>query len=122
MRYLSAVMLVVLVLAPVGGVSAQDYAIQGIEHYFRVEWEGSSGRRGPVVAGYVYNLSGYTADRVRLAVESVDGSGQVTATAFANVLGTVPPGNRSYFEVPVRSAGPYRVRVLSFDPVGRGGG
>ena len=121
MRYLSAVWLAVLLLAPVAEVSAQNYAIQGIEHHFRVEWEGTNGRRGPVVAGYVYNLSGFTADRVRLAVESVDGGGQVTATAFSTVVGTVPPGNRSYFEVPVRSAGPYRVRVLSFEPVGRGG-
>ena len=120
MRYLSAALLVLWLGAPVA-VGAQSYAILGAERHFRVEWENTSGRRGPVLSGYVYNVAGFTADHVRLAVESLDGAGQVTGMSIAYVPGTVPPGNRSYFEVPVRGAGPYRVRVLSYEPVGRGG-
>jgi hypothetical protein len=120
MRYVPAVLTLALLFTPPALVFAQNWAMQGIEHYFRVEWETGTGRRGPVVSGYVYNTSGMTADRVRLGIDTVDSAGQVTATAIGDVLGTVPPGNRAYFEVPVKNPGPYRVRVLSFDPVGRG--
>jgi hypothetical protein len=121
MRSRSVVLGLLLLLAVPAIASAQSYAIQGVEHYLRLEWEAASTRRGPAIAGYVYNLSGLTADRVRLAIETVDGSGQVTASVIGQVLGTVPPFGRAYFEIPVRQAGPYRVRVLSFDPIGRGG-
>ena len=79
------------------------------------------GRRGPIVSGYVHNTYGHTAGNVRLVVESLDGGGQVTGSTLVYVLGTIPPGDRLYFETPVpREAASYRVRVLSFDPVGRG--
>ena len=119
MRYPSALFALLLLLAPTAS-SAQSYAIQGAERYFRLEWEAASARRGPVIAGYVYNLSGLTADRVQLVVEMLDGAGQITSSVIGQVFGTVPPGNRAYFEIPVRRAENYRVRVLSFDPIGRG--
>ena len=112
--------LMILVVAP-AAVFAQSYAIQGVEHYLRVEASTSQVRRGTVVSGYVYNQFGQTADRVRLAVETVDGTGRVTSTKITEVFGGIPPLDRAYFEVPVDSAGAqYRVRPLSFDPVGRG--
>ena len=114
-----ALLLASVLLASPTMVAAQNFAIQGVERYVRVEWETSQGRRGPVVAGHVYNLYGQTADRVRLAIETVDGSGQVTGTTYVHILGQVPSGGRSYFEVPA-PASSYRVRVLSFEPVGRG--
>ena len=116
-----ALLLAGVLLASPTMVAAQSFAIQGVERYIRVEWETSQGRRGPVVAGYVYNLYGQTADRVRLAIESLDASGQVTGTTYAHILGQVPVGGRSYFEVPAPTSSSYRVRVLSFEPVGRGG-
>ena len=119
MRYLGFALAMLLVL-PVAEASAQSYATQGIERYFRVEWETSTGRGGPVVSGYVYNISPHSADRVRLAIDALDGAGQVRGTTFAHVLGTAPSGNRAYFEVRVNEPGPYRVRVLSFDAVPRG--
>jgi hypothetical protein len=121
MPYLSAALALVLLLTPIA-VSAQSYAIQGADRYFRLEWETASGRRGPVIAGYVYNTTGYTMDRVRLAIDALDGSGQVTASTIGQVFGTVPPSNRSYFEIPAPApAAAYRVRVLSFDPIAGGG-
>ena len=120
MRYRTAALVLLLLAAPLNVVSAQSYSIQGIDSYLRVEFQPGSGRRGPVVTGYVHNVTGYTADRVRLAIETVDASGQVKQSSIAAVLGTVPPYGRAYFEFPVKDAGPHRVRVLSFDPVGRG--
>ena len=120
MRYRSAAFALLFLVAPGHIASAQSYATQGIESYLRVEWEPSAGRRGPILAGYVSNVSGYTADRVQLAIDLVDGSGRVTSSSTAYVLGTVPPYGRAYFEVPVRDGGSYRVRVLTFDPIGRG--
>lgn len=120
MRHVTAVFALALMFAPPATTLAQNWAMQGIENYFRVEWEAGTGRRGAIVSGYVYNTTGMTADRVRLGVDTLDGAGQVTATTIGDVLGTVPPGNRTYFEVPVKNPGPYRVRVLSFDPIGRG--
>lgn len=109
-----------VLLATPAIVTAQSFAIQGVERYLRVEWETSQGRRGPMVVGYVYNLYGQTADQVRLAIEAVDGNGQVTGTTYAHIVGQVPPGGRSYFEAPAPAASAYRVRVLSFEPIGRG--
>jgi len=117
----AALLLVLLSLTTPAWTHAQSYAIQGVDRYLRLEWEAGQGRRGPVVSGYVHNTYGHTADRVRLVVEGVDGAGQVTATTHVQVLGTIPPGTRGYFEVPApRGAASYRVRVLSFDAVGRG--
>lgn len=119
MRSVSFVLALSLLLAP-GGAFAQNYAIQGAERYFRLEWETTTTRRGPVIAGYVYSVTGLSADRVQLAIDSVDGTGQVTGTVVGRVVGTVPSGNRAYFEIPVRELGTYRVRVLSFEVIGRG--
>ena len=114
-------LLVLLLLTTPMAVGAQSYAIEGADRYFRIEWEASQGRRGPVVSGYVHNQYGHTADRVRLLVESLDGAGQVASSRHAQIIGPIPPGSRSYFEVPATpGAASYRVRVLSFDPIGRG--
>lgn len=89
---------------------------------FRVEWEPTQTRRGLVIRGYVHNDSGYTAANVRLLIESLDAGGQVAATTVGYLPGTAPPFNRLYFEVPVKAAAAsYRVRVGSWEPIGRGG-
>jgi hypothetical protein len=121
MRARSVVLAALMVVAP-GAASAQSYAIQGVENYIRVQSSSTSqGRRGPVVSGYLYNAYGQTADRVRLVVEGLDAGGQVTSSTIAPVLGGIPPLDRAYYEVPVPAgASQYRVRVLSFDPIGRG--
>jgi hypothetical protein len=122
MRLKSLVVVTLLFVLPTA-VHAQSYAIQGVERYFRVESSVAQGGRGPVMAGYIHNTHGHTVDRVRFVVETLDGAGQVTATTRGQVLGTIPPFDRGYFEVAVpRGGSSYRVRVLSFDPVGRGGG
>jgi hypothetical protein len=120
MRYVSVLIVLLSLLGSSVPVAAQSYAIQGADQHFRIESQTGAGRRGPVVYGYVYSGVGYTVDRVRLAVDSIDANGQVTGTTLGNVVGTVPPNNRAYFEVPVQATGAHRVRVLSYEPVGRG--
>ena len=93
----------------------------------RVESIGSEDRRGrPFVSGYVYNQrAGSYAVSVRLRVDALDGSGQVTGSTVGYVLGDVPPSNRSYFEIkaPAKAAS-YRVTIESFAwrAYGAGGG
>ena len=118
----SAVLAILITMAPVAA-SAQSYSygIEGAERYMRVEASTTQGRRGPVVSGYVHNLYGNPMDRVRLVLETLDASGKMTSSTIVYVLGTVPVSGRAYFETPAPAGGVnYRVRVLSFEPVGRG--
>jgi len=94
------------------------------ESYLRVEDVLAGSQRGrPSVSGYVYNSRDLYATRVQLLVESLDASGQVTASTTAWVYGEVPPRSRSYFDVRVSEAGNrYRVSVLSVDWRGYGAG
>jgi hypothetical protein len=121
MRVKSLILIAMLLMVP-AGAGAQNWIIQGAEQYFRVEWQLDQGRRGPKLDGYIYSTWGTAAGNVRLLVEALDGAGKVTATDAPLILGTIPPGDRLYFEVPApRGAASYRVRVGSYDPVGRGG-
>lgn len=64
------------------------------------------------VFGYVVNTYYYFAARVQVMVEAFDASGQLVERRFAWVLGGVPPGNRTYFEVRnLPPADRYRVTV-----------
>jgi hypothetical protein len=66
----------------------------------------------PRVFGYVVNTYYYFATRVQVLVEAFDADGGLVERRFAWVLGGVPPGNRTYFEVADLSlADRYRVTV-----------
>jgi hypothetical protein len=59
---------------------------------------------------------------MQLAIDRLDASGNVIGTSTTWVLGEVPPTNRAYFTTRVEPAASYRVRILSFDWIGRTGG
>lgn len=122
LRAVRAVLMTVVLVIPAAAV-AQNYAIPSASRDFRVESETTTGRRGPILSGYVYNDQGLTADRVQLLVEGLDASGNVTSTTTAFVIGDVPPGSRRYFEVPLTAsrAPSYRVKVVTYELTGRGG-
>src|SRR5882672_9969799 len=102
---------------------SDNYAQQSLDRIFRIEFEVRADPQKPVVSGYVYNQEGgYIADRMTLLIERLDASGRVTGSSTTWVLGGVPPGNRAYFSTRVEPAASYRVRVNSFDWLGRGGG
>ena len=122
LRGVQAVLMAALVVTPVVAV-AQNYALPGGTRDFRVEWETPRTARGKaILGGYVYNDQGTAVDRVQLLIEAVDASGSVTGSSTAYVSGVVPAGNRRYFEVPatVAPAASYRVRVVTYELVGRG--
>lgn len=117
-----ALMLAAVVAIAVGSAAAANYAQETLDRYFRLEYDVAQSSTRPVVSGYVYNLNpGTPAERMRLSIEALDGSGHVVATSSTWVLGNVPPGNRAYFSAPVAPAASYRVQVQSFDWGSRGG-
>jgi hypothetical protein len=120
MRSLSAALLVSLLLASTTH-AGPNYAPGSLDRYFTIEWQTTSGPRGPVLQGYVHNRAHMMADRMRLSIDLIDASGKVVGTHTTWVLGGVPPDNRTWFSTPVPPAARYHVEVLSFDWIGRGG-
>ena len=99
-------------------VGKAQTAIADEQRLFRFELAQVDGPRGLAVQGYLYNSLPWRISNVRLRVESVDGSGEVTASASGWVVGDVDAGGRGWFYVPVSSpAATYRATVQSFDKV-----
>jgi hypothetical protein len=114
---------VLVLLLTATTAAAQSYGISGAERYFRVESQAIQSKRwGPEVSGYIYNDNGAYAANVRLLIEGQDATGATVNTVVAQIPGTVPGGNRLYFEVRVPPAPSYRVRVVSWDFVRGGSG
>jgi hypothetical protein len=104
------------------GVAAV-FSEQTLDQRFRIEYQVTPDQSKPVLDGYVYNVySGLSAAHMQLAIDRLDASGNVIGTSTTWVLGEVPPNNRAYFTTRVEPAASYRVRILSFDWIGRTGG
>lgn len=120
-----SVLLLVLATMPAGSLAhAQNFG-HDPNPDVRLDWKVAQGRKGPDIAGYLYNLrGGYWASNVRLQVEALDGSGNVIGSHLGYVFGDVPPSDRLYFEIPVPISGAasYRVTVRTLDWRGYGGG
>jgi hypothetical protein len=121
MRRRIAALTVAALLTGAAGSSAQIYAPESLERYFRLEWEVTRGKKGPAIEGYVYNKGPRTAERMCLQIERLDASGRVVGSSTVWVLGGVPMDGRAYFSASVSDATSYRVQVLSFDWSGGGG-
>ena len=104
------------------GLAAPNYAPESLERYFRLDWQTTAGPRGTVLSGYVYNKYSLFADRMQLRIDQLDAAGKVVGSTTTWVLGGVPAENRTWFETRVPAAASYRVEVVSFDWLGRGGG
>jgi hypothetical protein len=121
MRRRIAALTVAALLTGAAGSSAQIYAPESLERYFRLEWEVTRGKKGSAIEGYVYNKGPRPAERMRLQIERLDASGRVVGSSTVWVLGGVPMDGRAYFSSSVPDATSYRVQVLSFDWSGGGG-
>jgi len=118
----AAVFAAIILAIGIPRVWPQIYSQQSLDRSFRVDFEVRADPQRPTISGYVYNFEpGYIADRMTLLIERLDASGRVIGTSTTWVLGGVPPGNRAYFTTRVEPAASYRVRVNSFDWLGRGG-
>src|SRR5438270_6428896 len=90
--------------------AAVTTAVQGWEHYFRLEWTPERRPDGAVIDGYVYNTYGQPAGNVRLLAQALDAGNNVVAQRIEWVPGVVPNFNRSYFKIaPLPPADHYRV-------------
>jgi hypothetical protein len=123
MRGISAALGLVASLLTASASAAAVYSQETLDQRFRIEFEVTPGQSRSVLSGYVYGqYSGLSASHMQLAIERLDAAGQVIGTSTTWVLGDVPPNNRAYFTTRVEPAASYRVRILSFDWVGRTGG
>ena len=113
----AALLALALTVASTCAWGAMTSSPSGIDDRLRLEWEAvQSGRGRPVVEGYLYNEYKRPATNVVMLVESLDGDGRVTGRAISLLPGTVPAFGRTYFEVPLKSAGAsYRIAVTSFE-------
>ena len=90
--------------------------VRGWERHFTVTSETWNRGNRPVVAGYVINDSGFTAMKVQLLVDGLDGAGRIVNQRVTWLGPALPPGMRAYFELPVVSGtSQYRVSVFAFD-------
>ena len=121
MRRVWIALLAPLLLASTG-LAASNYAPESLDRYFRLDWQTAPGAHGTVLSGYIYNKTSLFADRMQLRIDQVDAAGTVVGSTTTWVLGGVPGENRAWFEKRVPPAASYRVEVVSFDWLGRGGG
>jgi hypothetical protein len=114
----------IVALATLAGVPIAASALSATpESELRVDWARASRGDRAVISGYVYNTHQMRAENVRLRVEQLDAAAQPVASRVAWVVGTIPHGDRGYFEVVMPAAdAAYRVTVESFDRAGCGNG
>lgn len=96
-------------------------AIQGWEHYFKLDWTAQAKPNGHEIDGYIYNNYGSPAASVQVLAQALDPAGNVVGQRLAWVHGIVPPLSRSYFRMAgLPRADRYRVSVWAFDWVQSG--
>jgi hypothetical protein len=124
MRGIGAVLgLAAILLTASVGAAAVSYSQESLDQRFKIEFQVTPGQSRPELSGYVYGqYSGISVEHMQLEIERLDANGQVIGRSTTWVLGEIPPGNRAYFTTRVEPAASYRVRVLSFDWIGRTGG
>ena len=121
-RRLAALLLILTLGACAGQVGGLGMTASFTDGRFQIEWQTAQTAKGaPLIAGYVRNTSGGGAANVRMKVETLDAQGQIIGTATALAPGYLGGFSRTYFEVPLETAGVgYRVTVASWDPAGNG--
>ena len=72
-----------------------------VESPFRFELREVTSARGPAVEGYLYNGLPWRIGNVRVRIQSLDPTGQVSGEAYGWALGDVRSGGRTYFVVPI---------------------
>ena len=77
-----------------------------------LEWQAETRGQRTYITGYVYNDYVIAVGDIILLVESLDATGRVVGQARGDVRRVVPPGMRSFFEVPLSVAAPrYRIEI-----------
>jgi hypothetical protein len=79
MRATIGVTALVILLAASIPATAQNYAAESLDRWFRLEWTAGGDAKGPQLSGYVYNTTNRRATRMRLAIDGLDPDGHVMA-------------------------------------------
>jgi hypothetical protein len=126
-RTLAAALLVILVPLAAGCAGAMGgmtpsasvtTAVQGWEHWLRVDWTAQVRPTGHDIDGYVYSKHGSNIVNVQLLAQGLDANGNVVGQKIEWVQGVVPALQRAYFRIPnMPPAARYRVSVWAFDTV-----
>lgn len=120
LRTFVGLMVLVAVLGPAAW--AQNFAGSSAD-WFRVSWGPRTYGLRPSIEGYVANHSLYWVSNVRLRIEGLDAATRPVGERYVWTFGTIAPSDRGYFVAEtVRGAATYRITVVSFDVVSRGGG
>ena len=90
-------------LAPSASVTT---AVQGWEHYLRLEWTSAAKPDGTEIDGYVYNHYGAPMGNVQLLAQALDDSNAVIAQKLTWLHGVVPGLNSLVLPNLRPSAGP----------------
>ena len=91
-------------------------AVQGWEHWFRIDWGARQKTGATEIDGYVHSSYGRPATNVQVLAQAMDPKGQVVAQKLEWVPGGIPAYGRGYFRVPgLPPASTYRVSVWAFD-------
>jgi hypothetical protein len=98
-------------------------AMQGWEHYLRLDYAAQEAPDGRTLEGYVYNRYGSPMVSVQILGQALDASGNVVGQKLAWVQGGVPALDRSYFRVAGLPPAPaYRASIWTFDTLQSAGG
>lgn len=127
-----------LLLATVGPAHAQSSSVPnqdaertsgflttlnpGWDQFFKLDWAPATRHGTTRIEGRILNEGIFSAARIRLLVDALDGSGNVVGQRLVWLLSPeLTPGTRGYFDLPIPApAVSYRVSVYSFDWQRRG--
>jgi hypothetical protein len=118
-RMLGALAIVTSILAAADLVGAAEIRphMAGWEQVLALDYgPGQHGGR-PILAGTVTNISPYDLTGIRLLVDTLDASGNITTQQVTWVPGELRGGGRLHFSVPTTPAPAYRVRVFTYDRI-----
>src|SRR5687767_568431 len=112
--------LLVIATGAQAGAELLTPRIVGWEQFFKLDWQTDQRGGRPVVSGHIMNDWGFSARKVQLLVEGLDGTGTVVGQRVSWLGSELTPGTRAYFEEPVPPAGSapataYRVSVFAWD-------
>jgi hypothetical protein len=84
--------------------------------FFTLDWAAIARHGTTSIEGHIRNDGNFTAARIRLLVDALDGNGNVVGQRLVWLLPPdLTPGTQQYFAVPMpEAAASYRVSVYSF--------
>jgi hypothetical protein len=110
-----------LVIVGIGTAQPLSPLVAEWDQYFSVHFRPEMRDGRSVSSGTIWNVSGWGARRIQLLVEALDDNAQPVNQRLVWLGADLPAGAHAYFETPLTSSGPYRIRVFAFNLENTGG-